>query len=179
MDEWMNGGWLSYKNKFMSNNFSSKLEIINKRKNINRGYRKLIVWQDSLQLYSLVYKTFHQKKEIPFKTSADIIDAAHSVPRNIAEGYGRRSKIEYVRFLNFAVGSCAETHSGICACFVADQISETEFEEIDLLHYKVENALINLVISIQKLLPVGWENSFMNLKAKLDQVKISEKDNSI
>jgi four helix bundle protein len=151
--------------------FNFKLEIINRRRNINRGYRRLIVWQDSLKLYELISRFLYKHRLLPERTSNGIIDAAHSVARNIAEGYGRKSKVEYLRFLDFAIGSIAEVHSSCCACFIANQITQPEFEEIDIIHYKVENALINLVIAVQNQLSSGWETSFANIKNKMAEQK--------
>jgi hypothetical protein len=42
------------------------------------------------------------------KVAENSIDAAHSISRNIAEGYCRRSLKEYLNHLNFALGSCGE-----------------------------------------------------------------------
>ena len=56
------------------------------RKNINRGFKKLRVWQDAIDLYVLAYKIF---SKFPFelnKVAANSIDAAHSISRNISEG---------------------------------------------------------------------------------------------
>ena len=78
------------------------------RKNINRGFKKLRVWQDAVSLYILACKTF---ANFPFelkKVAANSIDAAHSISRNISEGYCRRSLKEYLNHLNFALGSCGE-----------------------------------------------------------------------
>jgi hypothetical protein len=66
------------------------------RKNINRGFKKLRVWQDSVSLYILACKMF---TNFPFelkKVAANSIDAAHSISRNISEGYCRRSLKEYL-----------------------------------------------------------------------------------
>jgi len=52
-------------------------------KNINRGFKKLRVWQDAVSLYVLAYKIF---TNFPFelkKVAANSIDAAHSISRNI------------------------------------------------------------------------------------------------
>jgi len=53
------------------------------RKNINRGFKKLRVWQNSISLYVLAYKIF---SKFPFelkKIASNSIDAAHSISRNI------------------------------------------------------------------------------------------------
>ncbi len=54
------------------------------RKNVNRGFKRLLVWQDAVSLYVLAFEIFG---EFPFelkKISANSIDAAHSISRNIA-----------------------------------------------------------------------------------------------
>jgi len=69
------------------------------RKNINRGFKKLRVWQDAISLYVLACKIF---SKFPFefkKVAANSIGAAHSISRNISEGYCRRSLKEYLNHL--------------------------------------------------------------------------------
>ena len=131
------------------------------RKNINRGFRKLRVWQDSVTLYVLACKIFN---DFPFeikKVASNSIDAAHSISRNIAEGYCRRSLKEYLNHLNIALGSCGEFHSCYVSCHRADQIELDECEQLDELHYKVENQLIKLIASLQKKQEdEPWEDKF-------------------
>ena len=120
------------------------------RKNINRGFKKLRVWQDAVSLYVLACKIL---TNFPFelkKSSANSIDAAHSISRNISEGYCRRSLKEYLNYLNIALGSCGEFHSCYESFRQANQITSEEYERLDQLHYKVENALLKLVRSLQK-----------------------------
>ena len=118
------------------------------RKNINREFKKLRVWQDAVSLYILACRLF---SNFPFqfkKVASNSIDAAHSICRNIAEGYCRRSLKEYLNYLNFALGSCGEFHSCYVSAMKAYQISKNDFEEIDKLHYKVENELLKLIESL-------------------------------
>ncbi len=96
------------------------------RKNINRGYKKLRVWQDAVSLYILACKIF---ATFPFelkKVAANAIDTAHSISRNISEGYCRRGLKEYLNHLNFALGSCGEFHSSYVSFRQADQITDDE-----------------------------------------------------
>ena len=70
-----------------------------KRRNINRGYMKLEVWQKAIELYKLIHPVLYNEAKIEFKIRAQIDDAIQSVSGNIAEGYGRRSIKEYIQFL--------------------------------------------------------------------------------
>ena len=120
------------------------------RKNINRGFKKLRVWQDAIALYVLACKIF---TNFPFelkKVASNSIDAAHSISRNISEGYCRRSLKEYLNFLNIALGSCGEFHSCYVSCMQGDQISAEDYDRLDQLHYKVENELLKLIESLQQ-----------------------------
>jgi len=131
------------------------------RKNVNRGFKRLNVWKDSVSLYVLAYKIF---SKFPFelkKIAANSIDAAHSISRNISEGYCRRGLKEYLNHLNIALGSCGEFHSCYESCMQADQISKEEYEELDELHYKVENQLLKLIGSLQQKQKDGeWKDTF-------------------
>jgi four helix bundle protein len=131
------------------------------RKNINRGFKKLRVWQDSVSLYVLTSKIF---SKFPFelrKVASNGIDAVHSISRNIAEGYCRRSIKEYLNHLNIALGSCGEFHSCYESFKQADQIADQEYEKLDNLHYKVENELIKLIKSLQKKQKhKDWEETY-------------------
>ncbi len=133
-----------------------------KRKNINRGFTKLNVWKDSVSLYELVYVI---TKDFPyelFKSRNNILDASHSVSRNIAEGYCRKNLKEYLNFLNIALGSCGELLSGILSFKRIKQINDENFEKFDILHYKTENELISLIKSLQIKQQNGtWSDSFI------------------
>jgi len=133
------------------------------RKNINRGFKKLRVWQNAVSLYILASKLF---TNFPFelkKVASNSIDAAHSISRNISEGYCRRSLKEYLNHLNYAFGSCGEFHSSYESFKQAGQISDDEYEQLDTLHYKVENELLKMIESLQrKQKGKDWEDNFQS-----------------
>jgi len=137
------------------------LDVIGK--NINRGFKKLRVWNDAISLYSLAYKVFSNFPYELKKVAANSIDAAHSISRNIAEGYCRRSLKEYLNYLNFALGSCGEFHSCSESFWKANQITEEEYREIEEIHFRVENGLLKLIKSLQKKQMNGeWKDSFQS-----------------
>jgi four helix bundle protein len=74
-----------------------------------KSYRELLVWQKAMELTVLVYRLTEgfPKREI-YGLAAQIRRAGVSVPSNIAEGYGRGSKREYIQFLSIAQGSLKE-----------------------------------------------------------------------
>ena len=89
------------------------LKRIDKRKNRNRGYRKLIVWQDAIELYREIYLIFSKFPYELRKIIAQQPGSVDGVHRNIAEGYCRRSVKEYLQFLNIAISSLGESVSGL------------------------------------------------------------------
>jgi len=125
------------------------------RKNINRGFKRLRVWQDSVSLYIMACKIFSDFSFELKKVAGNGIDAAHSISRNISEGYCRRTLKEYLNYLNIALGSCGEFHSCYDSFRQAGQITQEEYEQIDTLHYKVENGLLKLMESLQKKQKLG------------------------
>jgi four helix bundle protein len=135
---------------------------MNSHKNINRGYQKLTVWQDSTSLYILTGVMFRKFPYELRRVAANQIASVDSVHRNIAEGYCRRSLNEYLQFLNIAQASLGESVSGTHVYRAAGQISEREFEEWDLLAYKLENGIKKLIESLQYKRERGeWNDSFI------------------
>jgi four helix bundle protein len=92
------------------------------RRNVNRGYQKLIVWQDAATLYALICKIFGKFRFELRRVGVNQIASVDSVHRNIAEGYCRRSLKEYLQFLNIAQASLGESVSGCQVYYRSDQI---------------------------------------------------------
>lgn len=74
-----------------------------------KSYQELDVWQVSMQLAKEVYGLTGQlPKEETYGLSSQFRRAAVSIPSNIAEGYGRSHRGEYLQFLGIAQGSQSE-----------------------------------------------------------------------
>lgn len=74
-----------------------------------KSYRDLLVWQRAIELVVLVYRFSAEfPRSETYGLSAQIRRASVSVPSNIAEGYGRGSRKEYIQFLSIARGSLKE-----------------------------------------------------------------------
>jgi four helix bundle protein len=121
-----------------------------KRRNKNRGYTRLVVWQKAIELFELVWKIAYVEAKIDFKLRAQLADAAQSVSANIAEGYGRRSVKEYIQYLYVSMGSLAKTMTRSIGLVRAGQISSRQFEAVDAPHYEVENRLLKLIEKLEE-----------------------------
>ena len=132
------------------------------RKNKNRGYQKLRVWNDSIDFYVQICKVFRGFPYELKRVTSQSIASSDSVHRNIAEGYCRRSIREYLNFLNIALGSLGESVSGIYACKKSKQITEEDFQKLDALAFKLENGLLKLVQSLEQKRDRGeWIDNLM------------------
>lgn len=149
-------------------------------KNKNRGYQKLLVWQDAIELYGLACGAV---KGWPFemkKIASQVISSTDSVHRNIAEGYCRRTVKEYLQFLNFALGSLGESVSGFIAYVQNDQITEAQFEEINKVAFRLENRMLKLVEALQQKRDDGdWDESISVKEPSSDESFDTNKDIAI
>ncbi len=83
-----------------------------KDQSVIRSYRDLRVWQAGRLLVSMVYEaTAAFPKDEVYGLRQQVRRAAVSVPSNIAEGYGRGSRKDYVHFLQTARGSLYEVQT--------------------------------------------------------------------
>lgn len=79
---------------------------------MGESFRDLAVWQRSIELTLGVYKlTAHFPDTERFGLTNQLRRASVSVASNIAEGYGRATKGEYVQFLGHARGSNSEVET--------------------------------------------------------------------
>jgi four helix bundle protein len=119
------------------------------RRNKNRGYQQLLVWQDAIELYGLALNAVRGWPFEMKKLASQSMASSDSVHRNIAEGYCRRTVREYLQHLNIALGSLGETLSGFIAYSRNDQIEPPVFERLDALIFRLENRLLKLVEALE------------------------------
>jgi len=81
-----------------------------------KSYKELSVWQRSIELVICIYKISAKfPADERYCLTNQIHRSAISIPANIAEGWGRNSRKEYVQFLIVSRGSAFElqTHTEI------------------------------------------------------------------
>ena len=77
-----------------------------------KSYREIKSWQKSMELVTQIYKEtecFPDSEK--FGLTNQIRRASVSIPSNIAEGFGRNSLNEFIRFLNIARDSLLDRKS--------------------------------------------------------------------
>ena len=81
------------------------------------SYRDLKVWQRAVDMVEGMYCLSRRlPSEEKFGLTSQLRRAAVSVPANIAEGYGRAQRGEYLQHLSIARGSLAEVETLLVLC---------------------------------------------------------------
>jgi four helix bundle protein len=97
-----------------------------------KNYKELKVWEKSYQLCLEVYRITQEFPKIEiYGLVSQMRRAALSIPSNIAEGYGRKSITEYLRFLYIAYGSVCELETQI---MLSGDLGYLKEMPIDLAH---------------------------------------------
>lgn len=114
-----------------------------------RTFRDLLIWQKSMSLVTAIYKSTTSFPDSErFSLTSQIRRCAISVPSNIAEGFGRRSSGDYLRFLQIAFGSLFELQTQLEIAVNLNYLQKAEF---DLLHEQSREVERMMSSFIQKL----------------------------
>ena len=111
-----------------------------------KSYRDLIIWQKSMRLVTRIYLI---TKELPknelYGLTSQIRRSSISLPSNIAEGYGRNSTNDYIRFLQIACGSLYEVQTQLEICRNLEYLSKDIFNKIYEQSREIERMLNSLI----------------------------------
>jgi len=114
------------------------------------SYKDLIVWQKSLDLSIQVYKlTKEFPKEEIYGLTSQVRRAVVSIPSNIAEGYGRHRRLEYIQFLLIAYASGSELETQLLIARKLDYMSEEDFIRVNGLLQEVMKMLNSLISKLK------------------------------
>lgn len=107
-----------------------------------KNFRELIVWKKS---FDFALNIYHATEKFPaherFGLTSQIRRASLSIPSNIAEGYCRNTRKDYVHFLDIAQGSSAEVETQVLFA-----------KELQYLSTEKTKELLDKLLEIQKIL---------------------------
>ncbi|MGQ0634788.1 MAG: four helix bundle protein [Planctomycetaceae bacterium] len=114
-------------------------------------YRDLNVWQDAHRLVLKIYQmTQRFPRDEQFGLTSQLRRAAASVPANIAEGNGRGSSKEYLKFLYIARGSLNELRYFVLLARDLQYFSGSAAMELEVQLESVSKLLAGLIRAIQR-----------------------------
>lgn len=115
-----------------------------------KTYKELIVWQKAYELSLLIYKlTKDFPKEELYALVSQIRRAVISIPSNIAEGYCRQRRLEYIQFLRIAFASGAELETQLLIAKDLKYVQANDFEKANSLLEEVMKMLNSLISKIK------------------------------
>ncbi|MFA6468827.1 MAG: four helix bundle protein [Bacteroidota bacterium] len=116
-----------------------------------QDYRKLIVWEKAhkatLEIYFLT-KSF--PKDELYGIVSQLRRSVSSIPANIVEGCGRKTKADFARFLNIAIGSSNETEYFLLLAKDLGYISQSDHEHVCASIIDIRKMLVSLSSKVQK-----------------------------
>jgi len=111
-----------------------------------KGFQSLKTWQKA---YDLTLHTYMLTKSFPKEETYGIVAqlqrAAVSVSANIAEGYERQHRKEYLQFLFIAKGSLGETETYLLLARDLGYMTPTEYSIVDEKRKETSKLLRGLI----------------------------------
>ncbi|HEX8713786.1 MAG TPA: four helix bundle protein [Terracidiphilus sp.] len=110
------------------------------------SFKDLVVWQRAIQMSLSIYKlTAAFPPSEQFGLTQQLRRASVSVSSNIAEGYGRSTKGEYIQFLGHARGSNCEVQTQLVIAEGLGLGSDSIRREADNLCQEIGRMLTSLM----------------------------------
>ncbi len=119
-----------------------------------RSFEDLLVWQQAIEFVTQVYLVTNEGEiKRDFGLRDQMRRAAVSIPTNIAEGFERASRKEYLNFLNIAKGSAGETRSLFRVALEVGYFSKETHDQLRERALTLSRYLFNQVKSIRSAPP--------------------------
>lgn len=110
-------------------------------------FEELEIWKQartlSFQIFQFTLKDVLLKE---FRFKEQIKAAAGSVMDNIAEGFDRSSRLEFINFLGIAKGSCGEVKSQLYRALDQKYITEEDFLKLYQMYDGLSTGIATFII---------------------------------
>jgi len=116
-----------------------------------RHFRELVCWQLTRELKVAVYRLAEQPPlKNDFRFYGQFRDAAASAPRNIAEGFGRRTHADFAHFLDVARASLGECQNHLQDAVDRGYLSPDDVTKVNTLAERACGAVAGLQRHLRK-----------------------------
>jgi len=114
-------------------------------------YKKLNVWNKSIDLVVDVYKATEQfPSDERFGLTSQVKRSAVSMPSNIAEGAGRNSNPQFQNFLNYSNGSSCELETQLIIANKLDYLQINKLLDFQQRIEIIQKQIFNLQKSLKR-----------------------------
>jgi four helix bundle protein len=116
-----------------------------------KTFRDLLVWQKSMALVTEVYRASSSfPADERFGLTSQLRRCVVSIPSNIAEGFGRDTTNDYLRFLGIAKGSLYEAQTQIEIGRNLQFIEESRFSILLEQAREIERMLTSMIRKLRE-----------------------------
>jgi len=145
-----------------------------------KKFTELEVWQLANELEKKVYEQLSAGTlSKDFALRDQINKSVGSIPDNIAEGFGRGGRNEFIQFLSIARASASELQSQLIRCFNRKHFSEENYTELFELSDKVGNKIGAFIQYLNQSEKSGPKFQYILTAANEKRVTTNEKQETI
>lgn len=111
------------------------------------SYKDLQIWKLGIEFADAVYTiTDKFPQSEMYSLSNQMRRAAVSIPSNIAEGFGRFSRPEFLRYLRISLGSLNELRTQLIIAKKRNYLNESTYTEMEKQAEMISKMLVKLLL---------------------------------
>lgn len=110
-------------------------------------FEDLVCWQKARELTKATYKTFNKCSDFGLKDQ--IQRAAVSIMSNIAEGFERGTKQEFLNYLHIAKGSAGEVRAQLYVALDAGYLNIETFKYLNNLSIECSRLIQSFIVKVK------------------------------
>ena len=133
-----------------------------------KSFEDIESWKKAREVCKTSGKLIEEGK---FKNSFRLINqiegSSGSIMDNIAEGFERGTRAEFIQFPGYSKGSCGELRSQLYRAFDRNFISEKEFDDLKILALQISGLIQNFISYLQNSEVAGVRKRLRSNNLKL------------
>lgn len=114
-----------------------------------KRFEELICWQEGRKLVNFIYQLTRDRRFSDFSLKDQILRAAVSIISNIAEGFERGTKEEFIYFLYIAKASCGEVRAQLYIALDQKFIDGVGFQKAHQQAKRISAMIYRLIESLK------------------------------